>query len=186
MVDENDKQTVFKVDKTSGATEVTPIDRAGKQDVVYQLLGGNPADLLLPSNFFIVEGVIDEVFIKKVISRFYTAKPQIQIIPANGDDEKQRQSMEAINLVYTPLALRPIYKDKLTILCEKPDAVKQPRFDEFKQKHKHLERNGQLFQLPVERIEEFYPAKYRPAVSPSSSKAKRNLAEKIGDEITQQ
>ena len=186
MVDENDKQTVFKVDKTNGATQVTAIDRAGKQDVVYQLLGGNPADLLLPCNFFIVEGPTDQAFLKKVISRFYPAKPEIQIVPARGDDEKQRQSMEAINLVYTPLALRPIYKNKLTLLCDKPDAVKLPRFEEFKKGYKHLEKNGQLFVLPVEKIEEYYPARLRPAVSPSGSAAKRNLAEKVGQEITQQ
>jgi hypothetical protein len=185
MVDENNQQTVFKVDKSSGTTQVTLIDRAAKQDVVYQLLGGNPADLLLPSNFFIVEGPIDETFLKKVIKRFYLDKPQIQIVPAHGDDEKQRKSMDAINLVYTPLALRPIYKNKLTILCEKPDPVKMPRFEEFKKAHKHLEKNGQLHVLPVEKIEEYYPARLRPAVSPSSSSAKRNLAENVGDEITQ-
>lgn len=186
MVDENDRQTVFKVSKAGGLTQIEAIDRAAKQDVVYQLLGGNPADLLLPCNFFIVEGPTDEVFLKKVINRFYKTMPQIQIVPANGDDDKQRQSMEAINLVYTPLALRPIYKNKLTILCDKPDAAKLPRFDEFKKKNKHLEKNGQLFVLPVEKIEEYYAARLRPAVSPSGSGAKRNLAEKAGQEITQQ
>jgi putative ATP-dependent endonuclease of the OLD family len=185
MVDENDKQTVFKVDKTNGVTQVTPIDRAAKQDVIYQLLGGNPADLLLPCNFFIVEGVIDEIFLNKVVRRFYAAKPEIQIIPADGDDERQRQSMEAINLVYKPLALRPIYRNKLTILCEKPDAVKLPRFEEFKKEHKHLEKNGQLFVLPVGKIEEYYPARLKPAALPVNSGAKRNLAKKVGDEITQ-
>ncbi|MGC2607046.1 MAG: AAA family ATPase, partial [Silvibacterium sp.] len=113
VADDFSEQTIFCVEKSDRKSAVTPIDSAGKPAIIYELLGGSPADLLLPRNFLIVEGKSDQIFIKAVIDRFYTHQPALQIIFSEGDFEKQRESMNAINLVYAALAQNPIYRDKL-------------------------------------------------------------------------
>ncbi|NLX25389.1 MAG: ATP-binding protein [Lentisphaerae bacterium] len=157
IADEHSDQTIFEVCKEDKCTNIEPVANAGRQHVVYQLLGGNPADLLLPANFMIVEGSSEEVFISGLINRFYSERAQIQILPANGDDEQQRQNMEALNRVFKPLKARPIYKTKLILLCDKPDPTKQPRFEDFKRENGFLDRNGQIHTLPVNGLEDYYP-----------------------------
>jgi len=155
--DQDDKQSFFKVLKENKCTMVVPIVNADKHSVVYDLLGGNPADLLLPANFLIVEGPSEDVFLSGIIKRFYPTKPNIHILPAWGDDEAQNQTMNALNKVFSPLKRQPIYKTKLTILCDQPDASKLARFNQFKSDNQFLERNGQLFVLEVNGLEDYYP-----------------------------
>jgi len=99
IADDHPDQTVFKVEKVEKYTNVEAIDKFAKQHVVYGLLGGNPSDLLLPANFMIVEGPSEDAFLHIIVKRFYSDKPAIQVVAACGDDERQRQNMEAINLV---------------------------------------------------------------------------------------
>ena len=89
IADEHSKQRVFSVDKSQGATTVQAINRQAKQEVIYELLGGNPADLLLPCNFLIVEGPSEELFLNGIVRRLYQDKPQVQVVKAEGDDERQ-------------------------------------------------------------------------------------------------
>ena len=56
VADDAEYQTIFKVEKVSRETDIAPILPEGKPSVIYELLGGSPADLLLPRNFLIVEG----------------------------------------------------------------------------------------------------------------------------------
>ncbi|MDA8079107.1 MAG: AAA family ATPase [Nitrospiraceae bacterium] len=184
IADEHPAQLILKVEKIDKTTTVEPIDRFTKQHVVYGLLGGSPADLLLPPNFIIVEGPSEDIFLRSVIERFYGDRSPIQVIPACGDDERQRQNMEAINLVFNPLKSRPIYKEKLTMLFDLPNAAKLPRFEEFKRGNAFLERNGQLHVLPVGSLEEYYPAALRSRFSQLNDKIK--LAKKMATEITQE
>jgi len=155
--DQDNKQSFFRVLKENKCTKVEPIANTDKHSVVYDLLGGNPADLLLPANFLIVEGPSEDEFLSGVIKRFYPAKPNIHILPAGGDDEAQHQTMNSLNKVFSPLKRQPIYKTKLTILCDQPDATKQARFNQFKNDNRFLERNGQLFVLEVNGLEDYYP-----------------------------
>jgi predicted ATP-dependent endonuclease of OLD family len=157
IADEHTSQKIFKVEKESKCTTVTPVGKREKQSIVYDLLGGNPADLLLPANFMITEGKSEEIFINGVIRRFYSDRPAIHIIPATGDDDQQRQSMNGLNKIFDPLKARPIYREKLTLLFDKPDEVKQPRFDDFKRENRFLGRNGQIHVLPVNGLEDYYP-----------------------------
>ncbi|MEE4253937.1 MAG: AAA family ATPase [Desulfuromusa sp.] len=159
IADEHGQQTIFEVNKEDKCTAVEQVEKGGRQHVVYQLLGGNPADLLLPANFLIVEGPSEELFLSGLIKRFYADKAQIQVLPANGDDERQRQSMDAVNLVFDPLKVRPIYKTKLVILLDQPNGEhKQTRFEEFKNANRFLERNCQLHVLDVNGLEDYYPS----------------------------
>ncbi|MCS3395319.1 ATP-binding protein [Burkholderia thailandensis] len=185
IADEHPDQKVFRVEKSDRNTSITPVERNDRQEVVYQLLGGNPADLLLPANFLLVEGPSEEVFFRSVIKRFYPDKPNIQVVAADGDDERQRQYLAAISTVYDPLGHSPIYKSKLSILCDSPNGdEKQRRFAAFKEANAHLERNGQLQVLPVNGLEDYYPADVRRQFE--NIRRKTRLAEKVAGAITQE
>lgn len=179
MVDEHEKQSVFRVKKCSGKTEVIPVAGQSKQDVIFQLLGGSPADLLLPANFLIVEGPSDKLFLENLISRFYRDKPSIQVVAAYGNDERAHQSMDAINLVFKPLDT-PIYRDKLTILIDEPygDTEKR-RLNNFRSEHPRLDKNKQIYVLPVKALEEYYPDRWK-----NLGLGKLVWAERVAKEIT--
>jgi putative ATP-dependent endonuclease of the OLD family len=161
VADDFPYQKVFSVEKTDGKTSVFPVSPTGKPSVIYELLGGSPSDLLLPRNFLIVEGRSDQIFIKKIIDRFYDDKPPLQIIFSEGDFEKQRESMNAINTVFAPLAQNPIYRDRLIILCDNPHPSKQTDFDTFTRNYRWLVDQHQLFVLPTRSLEEYYAATYK-------------------------
>ena len=58
VVDNHDRQKIFCVEKDGHTSNIREIDDAGKPDVVFDLLGGSPGDLLLPRNFLIIKGAI--------------------------------------------------------------------------------------------------------------------------------
>ena len=163
VADDDEIQTIFKVEKQNKITSVLPIDEKRKQLVVYELLGGSPADLLLPRNFLIVEGVSERALLTDVTNRFYQDKPIIQIISACGDLDKQQNSMDAINTAYIPLGVTsPVYKERLIILCDKPKTtVKENDKNSFLNSNAHLKNNGQYFELPTDALEKYYPDQWK-------------------------
>lgn len=187
LITDDDQQTVFKVQKDSvGESQIEPICNAvEKHQVVFELLGGSPADILLPANFLIVEGQSEEALLRAIVKRFYSDKPEIQVVVAGGDDEQERKIYAAIDNLLATLGRRPIYRNKLVILFDKPKGdEKQKRFAQFKLDQHHLVKNEQLFELDTETLEEYYPQVVRdlfPAI-----KNKTKLAKKIGDAITQE
>lgn len=181
--DEDCNQAFFKIEKEDRCTSVEKVDQKNKAKVVYDLLGGNPADLLLPANFLIVEGESEVEFLEKIISRFYSDKPTLQVICGRGDDEAQRQTMNAINKVYQPLKQTPIYKDKLGILLDAPSGPeKQQRYEHFKRENSSLEYHGQLFELPVNGLEDYYPTTLKSQCSVAN---KVKMARWMGGRIDQ-
>lgn len=188
--DETTGQTIFKVEKILKQTSVAPISPDEKPYVVYELLGGSPSDLLLPFNFFVVEGKSEYEFISRVIARYYADKKKFQIIYAEGDHERQRQTMEGINKVYVPLFSNSVYKDRLVILCDTPSAERAADFDNFKRGYPGLIANDQLHIIPKPSLEEYYPAPWRKTAEEvralgEDRNGKLLLARKAGDEITQ-
>jgi hypothetical protein len=183
-------QTIFCVEKCNMKSAVTPVFPAEKSAIIYDLLGGSPGDLLLPRNFLIVEGRSDQIFIKAIIDRFYSDKPPVQIVFSEGDFEKQRESMNAINAVFAPLAQNPIYRDKLIILCDSPHPSKQTDFEQFKKDYNAFVGNNQLHVLPVQSLEEYYPGQYKKTSDEVKDLGKqlglkRELARHAGKNITQ-
>jgi len=157
------------------------------------LLGGSPADLLLPRNFLIVEGRSDETFLKTVIKRFFIDKPIIQIIFAGSDLGKQARSMDVINAAYVPLGVAsPIYKDRLIILCDKPtDQKKENDKEKFLKSYSHLTKKPQHFEIPFCDIEEYYPTpwkKTKPEISALDNVmyGKMLYAKEVGKNISQE
>lgn len=186
--DEAENQLIFRVEKIDKKTDITPIQSYEKPYIVYDLLGGSPADLLLPKNFLIVEGTSELEFLARVISRFYATKPEIQIIQANGDLKQAERSINAVEQIFKPLE-KSLYKDRVIILFDQPN--NPAALTQFFTNHPSLQTNNQTFQLTVGNIEEYYPnqngwRRTAAQVNGMSSHAKVTLARQVGDGITQQ
>lgn len=188
-------QSIFKVEKNDGKTEIELVSENEKPYIVYELLGGSPSDLLLPKNFLIVEGQSEYELLTRVIKRFYADKPFIQIIKANGDIDQAERTINAIEKVFAPLNTS-IYKSKLVLLIDKPSEQTQGGVNQFKQNNSNLERNQQIFILSKQDIEQCYPnqqcaiygnwQKTQAEVDVMSGHKKKQLAKHIGENITQQ
>ncbi len=127
-----------------------------KPYIVYELLGGSPADLLLPRNFLIVEGQSELELLTRVIRRFYSDRPNIHIVKANGDIDQAERTINAIEKLYIPLETS-IYKDRAVILIDQPSAQKQAGVVQFLATYIHLQNNNQFFRLAERDIEQCYP-----------------------------
>lgn len=202
VADNYTSQTIFKVEKNSGETSINSVTDLEKPYVVFELLGGSPADLLLPRNFLIVEGLSEFELLTRVIKRFYSEKPAIQIVKANGDIDQAERSINAIEKLFTPLDTS-IYKNKAIILIDQPSAQKQAGVAQFLVTYNHLNVNNQFFRLAERDIEQCYPNQPCPtyinwrktqeeldAVNGNgeriiTGKKKKQLAKHVGDNITQ-
>lgn len=185
IADDHSKQSIFRVEKTNHETSVHPINAQSKHDVVYKLLGGSPGDLLLPANFLLVEGESEKDLLDKLIHRFYSDKPAIQVVCVKGDHDRIDANMEALNLVFKPLYGNAVYRDKLIVLCDAPSAEKQESFRVFKAQNAPLIKRRQFFELPVNQLESYYPASWK-TDEKLKSRQKRNLAKKVAKEIPQE
>ncbi|MEE5133816.1 AAA family ATPase [Pseudomonas alliivorans] len=189
VADSNHPQQVFKVEKNNSRTEIHITDIADRPYIIYDLLGGSPADLLLPRNFLIVEGPSEFELLTRVIKRHYPERPPIQIISAEGDTHQAKRSINAISKAYSPIN-QSIYQEKIVILCDKPSERAKLGFDQFLQVHGDLESRGQIKVLPIGSLEEYYPVglgrKTQDEVSRMDGTQKKNQARTVGDAITRQ
>lgn len=189
VADDAEGQTCWTVTKADGRTTIKPVACEEKPDLIYELLGGSPADLLFPRNFIIVEGASEEALIKGVVSRFYADKPQVKVIRAEGDHENQRKSMHAINLVLVPLFHTPVYKERLVVLCDKPHQTKEKDFEDFRRAYQALVERGQLVVSPHQSLEESYPDPWRKTsdeVAKMKGGDKTSLAREVGSDISRE
>ena len=188
VADEADVQSLWRVEKRSGATSICKIAEADKPDLVYELLGGSPADLLFPKNFLVVEGASEDQFIWRIVRRFYSDRPWVKVIRAEGDHEMQRRSMGALNVAFTPLYQTPVYANRFALLCDKPHADRQADFDKFIKCYQALVDRGQIHISPFGSLEECYPLPWQKSseeVRRMSSREKAELAVVVGDSMTQ-
>ena len=188
VADQVNHQSLWKVRKAGPATLITPIGEVDKPEVVYELLGGSPADLLFPNNFLIVEGRSEEVLIGYIVRRFYGVNPAVKVI-FSGGDSKQEKSMDAINTAFTPLYQTPVYRDRLVILCDKPSEQRTKDFEKFRTGYPALDASGRLVVAPVGSLEEAYPTPWKKTaeeVTKLSPREKTDMAALVGQGITQQ
>jgi putative ATP-dependent endonuclease of OLD family len=161
VVDNNEAQTIFKVEKEGGITDIKAIGDLEKINVIFELLGGSPFDLLLPRNFLIVEGKCEYEFLKIIISRFYGNRFNgLKILFAGGDIDEQEPTLMAVHKLFAPLAGsdNPIYKDKAIVVIDRPNATQQTKYTLFKEGYPYLFDNEQVFELGTCTLEEYYPA----------------------------
>jgi putative ATP-dependent endonuclease of OLD family len=196
--DEFESQKLFRVEKSEHKTNISEIKPSQKQDVVYELLGGSPGDLLLPRNFLVVEGLSESKFLTKVIERFYSDKPKIKILYAEGNHKEIEKSMHGINKAFIPLYEKSssIYGDRLVLLCDKRDDSKHVDWNNFVNSYNELNERGQIIVLPEVALEIYYPVQWAKSfeelkkIQNQESKIalgreKVRLAEKVGLEISQ-
>lgn len=188
-------QTIFKIEKSNGESTIEKVTDFEKPYVVFELLGGSPADLLMPHNFLIVEGQSEIELLTRVINRFYSDRPIIQLLKANGDIDQAERTINAIEKAFMPLDLS-IYKNRLVILIDSPSLQTQGGVDQFLRTYNNLLNNRQFFILPLRDIEQCYPNHPDPVygnwqktqieVDSMNGKKKKQLAKFIGDNITQE
>lgn len=189
VADENENQRIFKVEKDNKITSIIQVDKVDKINVIYDLLGGSPSDLLLPRNFIIVEGRSEFIFLKTIIQRFYGNKYDgIKILFARGDLDEQVPSLLAVHKLFVPLAgsENPIYKDKAIVLIDKPNSGQTNKYRLFKEGYTYLFENNQVKELPVESLEEYYPEEFRKTPDEVEEEGidKVKYAEKVSSEVT--
>lgn len=154
VADDHRLQSLYKVEKIEKKTLISLVlQKIQKQEIVYQLLGGSPADLLLPSNFLIVEGMTEVTFLYLIIEKYYPEMNTLQIIPANGDTTQTTRTLEGLHKVYTPLSLNPVYKGRVVVLQDKTIEV-----DKIILKTSFPELfPDSFFDHPESAIEKYYP-----------------------------
>lgn len=194
IADDLPGQRLLCAEKAEGKTSIEEVSAAGKPYIVYELLGGSPSDLLLPRNFVIVEGPSEIELLTRIINRFYTDKPQVQLVQANGDTDQAERTINAIEQIFKPLA-SSIYRERLILLIDQPSTQRQAGVKAFRQRNPHLTTNNQLFELPVRDIEQCYPDQADPVyrnwrrsqaeVDAMKGDQKKQLAKHVGDNITQ-
>lgn len=81
IADSAARELIFMCEKEEGRSSLNPVAAAMRPYVVYELLGGSPADLLLPRCFLIVEGASEVEFLAGLLARLYPARPAVQIVP---------------------------------------------------------------------------------------------------------
>lgn len=161
VVDNHELQTLFCVRKDGHTSTIERIEDKEKQDVVFDLLGGSPGDLLLPRNFLIVEGRSDYEFLTAVVRRFYPTKYRgLKILFAGGDLVMEETTLWNVHRTFVPLvgSDNPIYRAKAVCLIDKPNAQQQANYQQFKNGYPFLFANDQVRELPTETLEEYYPA----------------------------
>lgn len=164
LITSEHQQKLFSVEKLEKKSIIKDIvhedDRA---NIIFDLLGGSPTDLLLPKNIIIVEGRSEYEFINNIRRRFYPEHYKgIKIIFAKGDIDRQRELYHAIHEAYKPLMVdEGIYKNRVVILCDAPNSSNQAHFDNFKQVHSWLVEGEQLHVLPDDALEKYYPGDHK-------------------------
>ncbi len=183
VVDEHPNQQIFKIEKSDRQSSIVPIGTEQKPYVIYELLGGSPADLLLPKNFLVVEGHTELELLTRLLFRLYPSKPKIQVISAGGDLTQVGRSLNAIEQIFKPLD-KSIYRETVVIYVDKHDAA---QVTSFLGNYPHLATNGQFIEATAGAIEESYPPSWRqtPAqVKVMGGPAKITLAQQAGDSMS--
>ena len=193
VADENENQDIFKVEKKGMRTDIVKINGGDeKVNVIYDLLGGSPSDLLLPRNFIIVEGQSEYSFLEILREKFYKEDWQgLKIIFARGDIEMQKEIFHCIHRTYVPLMSNAIYKETTIILCDQPNTTNQSKYDEFKTAHPWVSESEQLHVITETSLEKYYPNGYKKTDSEITTLAeekngKVNYAKKVASTITKE
>lgn len=193
VVDSNDKQTLFKVEKQNRITSIIEAEEIDKVNIIYDLLGGSPADLLLPRNFIIVEGKSEFEFIFQITRRFYAQNFKgIKVIFACGDISEQERSLHAVHKLFVPLATgdNPIYKRMAIVIIDKPNDKQKNKYEQFKKGYPYLFENNQVFELDEESLEEYYPDSWKKtkdaAKQLNTDELKVSYAREVASQISQE
>jgi predicted ATPase len=188
LISDEDSTKIFQVSKENSITSIAEVGNEDKPYLIYDLLGGSPSDMLLPKNFFIVEGASECKFLQVIIKRFYDNEFKgIFILAADGDINQQSRSMNSVHKVLLPI--KAIYKGKLVILCDNPNPQQRADFDNFTSSHGFTE-NEDYFKLTSDSLEEYYPEGWvktaAEVATMQQNGEKVSYAERVANEISQE
>ena len=186
VVEDERNQKIFKTKKVDKITQIEEVGELDKIDIIFDLLGGSPSDLLLPRNFLIVEGKSEFEFITTIIRRFYKDEYKgIKILFGGGDIVEQNRSLYSVHKLFNPLAGsdNPIYKDKAVILIDKQNKEQKQKYEKFKESHPYLFKHQQVFELPVGSLEEYYPETHKKSNNETETMKKVQYAKEVANKI---
>jgi putative ATP-dependent endonuclease of OLD family len=160
-------------------------------DIIFDLLGGSPSDLLLPRNFLIVEGKSEFDLLTNIIRNHYDGEfDGIKILFAGGNTERQSETIDAIDKTLRPLvgADHGIYKDRLVVILDKPNSSQTASYAAFRTGYPYLFDSGRVFELPFCSLEEYYPHPWTKTSTEvqamrSTPRAKTQLAKEVAGGI---
>lgn len=161
---EYDNQKLFKVLKVDNVTSISEVRNNEKADLIFELLGGSPADIFFPRNFLIVEGYTDHLFMSMVLEKFYFPEfSGIKILKARGEYKKQSQVRKFLDETLTTVLseTRPVYGDKVVLLLDGVNEQQTESFKKFKETNSTLFTNDRIFLLSETSLEEYYPIRLR-------------------------
>jgi putative ATP-dependent endonuclease of OLD family len=191
VAEEEPEQSIFRVHKENKVTSILPIGPQEKYEVVFELLGGSPSDLLFPNNFIIVEGKSDYFFLREIFNRHFPEAKGLHVIWGGGNISEQEESLHGIYKCLVPLITspNPLYKDKVIIIHDHPaDAREEHKLNQFKTGHPYLFSNNQVFGLPHKCIEEYYPSPWKKTYEESRTdefkRQKVEYARRVGQAIS--
>lgn len=129
---------------------------ASSKKEVIELLGVMPSDVDLPDNIIIVEGVSDEIFLKKLLElRGYGG---IAVHYAEGDS-KVSAAGEALDQMFKTLSYSPIYCNRVCVMVDQQKPVCN-HANEFRQYFCRGDDDGgmrRVLELTQPAIEFYYP-----------------------------
>lgn len=191
VADNHPQQKVFRVQKEKRITSIEPVDEQGRADVIYELLGGSPADLLLPRNFLVVEGKSEFEFLSAIVRRFYSVEFRgIKILFGGGDIDEQTATLYAVDKTLRPLVVdcSPVYRSKVVVVIDRPNGEQQAKYDKFKTGYPYLFEENRVFELPSYSLEEYYPPPFIKTAEQTKLLGKQRekvaYAKSVGAEIT--
>jgi len=191
VADKHPQQKVFRVQKEKRITSIEPVDEQGRADVIYELLGGSPADLLLPRNFLVVEGKSEFEFLSAIVRRFYSMEFRgIKILFGGGDIDEQTATLYAVDKTLRPLVVdgSPVYRSKVVVVIDRPNEKQQANYDRFKTGYPYLFEECRVFELPKYSLEEYYAPPFTKTAEETKllgkQRAKVAYAKTVGAEIT--
>lgn len=186
--DEIENQMLFKVKKFQKITNIDPIQEDEKHNVIFELLGGSPSDLLLPDNFLIVEGRSEFELISRMLKRFYSErKKKINILQSQGGTSLSEKRMGAIHNCFLPLVERsntksPIYRNRLVVIHDLRNKENKSEVEKFYKIYIDLAENLQIYEIETDTLEKYYPSPWKNE-NKLTGEEKYNLAVMVGDEI---
>lgn len=194
VVDDSEHQRLFKVEKEQKVTSISLVEDVQKIDIIYELLGGSPYDLLLPKNFLIVEGKSEYEFMTRIIKRYYSEEYKgIKVLFAGGDTVKQKETIDAVHKTLQPLVGtdNAIYKATLVVLLDKPNEQQKANYDLFKKGYPYLFSEGRVFELEHFSLEEYYPTPWAKTAEEvealqAEEGGKKRLAIEVSEDISKE
>lgn len=188
FINENfNNQKIYNVIKNNKNSELQIIqDEQGRLNSIYNLLGGSPNDLLLPSGFIIVEGQSECKFLEIIIGRFYPEANNIKVLFACGDLVQHAKVFYRVSECYTPLHTNGVYRDNTCFLIDKPNHKQEKDYTKFRNAHPWLTDDKHIHCLPVETLEEYYPDQWSKKKDDVEYEEKVPLAITVAENISQQ